>query len=126
MTDHPYSDDDLRAAAAKYTGEGWDSLAIRDDMDENEPWNSLDADQRKTAWRKIVDLATKAPDLSHWAVALGADGLQPDGHTIHLGIDPGNGDQPRVRLHFAFAPNTSDADRDHFVLTLSKRILNSL
>ena len=71
-------------------------------------------------------LSFGAADVSEWAVNLGADGLQPDAHTLQLGEDPGDGDRPRVRMHFAFHPDMPDADRDHFVMALSKVVLRNL
>ncbi|WP_042170161.1 hypothetical protein [Streptomyces sp. NBRC 110035] len=65
-------------------------------------------------------------DLSDWADSLSADGLQPDDHTVQLGIDPGDGDRPRIRLHFAFHPDMTDDDRDHFVMQLSKIVMRNL
>ncbi|KJK40252.1 hypothetical protein UK15_07850 [Streptomyces variegatus] len=126
MTDQPYTDDDLRAEAVKYTSDEWDSLAISEDLSERDPWRSLGPDQFKIACGKVVDLATEALDLSTWAVNLGADGLQATDHTVQLGVDPGDGDRPRVRLHFAFHPDMPDADRDHFVMALSKVVLRNL
>lgn len=65
-------------------------------------------------------------DLSTWAEAIDAAGLEPTDHTLQLGVDVGEGDKPRVRLHFAFAADIPDADRDHFVMTLSRRVLSNL
>jgi len=75
---------------------------------------------------KVHALIEGAPDVTRWAINLGADGLEPDHHTIQLGVDPGDGDRPRIRMHFAFHPDMPDADRDHFVMALSKVVLRSL
>ncbi|WP_385618658.1 hypothetical protein PXH67_06495 [Streptomyces sp. P8-A8] len=39
---------------------------------------------------------------------------------------PGNGDQPQIRVHFAFHPDMKQDDRDRFVMDLSKVVLGNL
>jgi hypothetical protein len=149
MTDLPYTDDDLRAEAARQHAisvEDPDFMGIGERMqgrfihyeavdqehgDLMPPpgtprWDELTEEEFEAAQHAIDDLIAKAADLSEWAVNLGADGLEPTGHTVQLGVDPGDGDRPRVRLHFAFHPDMPDADRDHFVMGLSKVVLRNL
>lgn len=149
MTERPYTDDDLRAEAARQLalstddpdfmgiGERMDGTPIPSTVRDLEPetgepleisraWSQLAPEDFDTAQRAIDDLLTKAADVSEWAVNLGADGLEPDAHTLQLGEDPGDGNRPRVRMHFAFHPDMPDADRDHFVMALSKVVLRNL
>ena len=128
MPDQPYTDEDLRAEAARQHAnltQDPDFMGIGERMDD-ELWQSLTQDAFDVAQSSICDLITSAANLSEWAVNLGADGLEPDGHTIQLGVDPDNGDKPQIRMHFAFAPDMEQADRDQFVLELSKVVLKNL
>ncbi|MER8158123.1 hypothetical protein [Streptomyces sp. NPDC094472] len=145
-TETPYTEDDLRAEAAAQHAvltEDPDFMGVGEQMDDDivtstetdgggRTWSELlpyEADGGEaynSAQRKVHDLIRGAADVSEWAVNLGADGLEPDGHTLQLGIDPGDGDQPRVRLHFAFAPDMTDADRDRFVMRLGRAITGHL
>ncbi|MZE53789.1 hypothetical protein GTY86_35705 [Streptomyces sp. SID5770] len=121
MPDRPYTDDDLRAEAARqhsvltedpdYVGVG-EQMADTEieshlppaEADGAEGWHwdeALDEDQFDEAQRKIHGLIVGAADLSEWAVNLGADGLEPyDGQ---LTLDGGS--KPIARIHFAFAPD---------------------
>lgn len=149
MADQPYTEDDLRAEAARQhaaltddpdymgVGEQMDGTPIPSTVTDLEPetgeplemsraWSHLGDHDFDEAQRKIHDLINGAADVSAWAINLGADGLEPEDHTIQLGVDPGNGDRPRVRLHFAFAPDMDDDARDRFVLRLSNAIAANL
>lgn len=108
-------------------------------QEDTDPWNfdkeikGTEVEQRAkttTTWEPVTDTSASTPassvDLSEWATNLAADGLEPTGHTVQLGVDPGDGDRPRVRLHFAFHPDMPDEDRDHFVMSLSKVVLRNL
>ncbi|GGV69005.1 hypothetical protein GCM10010294_25330 [Streptomyces griseoloalbus] len=127
MSDRPYTDDDIRAEAARLL-----AIASANADDAIRPavqrkWGGkADSEAIDEACDQIVTLLDGAADVSEWAVSLGADGLEPDGHTLQLGVDPGDGDRPRIRLHFAFHPDMADADRDHFVMALSKVVLRNL
>lgn len=104
MTDRPYTDTDLRALAARLH-----ARAARDTDDRIRPaakreWSSLDADLIDEACDELVGLLDKTADLSRWSVDLGADGLQPDPRALDAG-------DRRLRLHFAFAPDTTESDR---------------
>ena len=84
-------------------------------------WHHLDEPAFDTAQQQVHDLITGAANLSQWAVSLGADGLEPAGHTVELGTTTTSDGQeaPFVRMHFAFHPDTTDAERDQFVLNLA-------
>lgn len=143
MTDLPYTDADLRAEAASCLS-ALGALPTAADIRRSLPDTYIDshrtpASGREATWAAVVGedglgvladeihaLIDGAADVSEWAVNLGADGLQPDGHTLQLGVDPGDGDRPRVRMHFAFHPDMDDARRDQFVMRLSKAVLNNL
>ncbi|MFF5670303.1 hypothetical protein ACFY8S_09225 [Streptomyces hygroscopicus] len=151
--DQPYTDEDLRAEAArqlKNAGEDPDFVGVGEQMEdawvpsvettedgsartwkqllvvEDEDRDDEDYTAFDEAQRKIHDLINGAADVSEWAINLGADGLEPDGHTIQLGVDPGDGHRPQVRLHFAFHPDMAAADRDRFAMQLSKVVLRNL
>ncbi|MFJ4837137.1 PAS domain-containing protein [Streptomyces sp. NPDC088746] len=68
------------------------------------------------AQNRIYDLIRGAADVSAWAVQLGADGLQPEDHTLTV---EGDG-RPLVRVHVAFAPELNDDARAAFILGLGR------
>lgn len=125
MPDQPYTQDDLRTEAARYVGD-YDGVEILTAMADREPWVHLGNDAFNDAYTEVVHLAHLAADTSEWAVHLGADGLEPDSHHLQLGIDPGTGDEPRVRIQFAFAPEMTGPERDAFVVALSKVVAENL
>ncbi|MFJ8923920.1 hypothetical protein ACIREK_31135 [Streptomyces sp. NPDC102415] len=145
MTQKPYTDDDLRAEAARqhYTATtDLDFMGIGEQMQDSPiesttalvdspvgpTWaEALGVDEFEAAQRAIDCLLGSAVDVSDWAVSLGADGLEPDDHTIQLGDGETDGpDQPQVRMHFAFHPDMPPADRDRFVVKLSQLVLRNL
>ncbi|MGQ4343531.1 hypothetical protein [Streptomyces sp. SAS_275] len=149
MTDRPYTDEDLRAEAARqhalsvedpdFMGIGErmegafiDSTVVDEDPDfqpEGNTWDQLGRADFDAAQRSIDGLLTSAADVSEWAINLGADGLEPDEHTFQLGAQgPGadDPDMPFVRLHFAFNPAATDEERDRFVMQLTKVIAANL
>ncbi|MEU3665804.1 hypothetical protein [Streptomyces virginiae] len=126
MPDQPYSQDDLRAEAARWVGDDIDGLEVITAMADREPWVHLDNDTFNDAYAEVRRLINSAVDTSLWAVHLGADGLEPDDHHLQLGIDPGTGDEPRVRIQFAFAPEMTGPERDAFVVALAKVIAENL
>ncbi|MGW6225415.1 hypothetical protein ACWF8U_36780 [Streptomyces olivaceus] len=139
MTDHPYTDHDLRAEAARQhatlTGDP-DFTVVGEQMQGQEVtpdggvnWDDWSDETFEAAQREIHDLIKGAADVSEWAVNLGADGLEPDEHTLQLGAkgpDPEDPEQPFVRLHFAFSPQATDEERDRFVMELSKVVFHNL
>jgi hypothetical protein len=152
MTDRPYTDADLRAEAARQhqtATEDPDFMGIAEQMEGafiestlvdpdpqtgTEPvtgrtWDELDEDSYDAAQRSIDDLIGKAADVSEWAINLGADGLEPTGHTFQLGsqgLGEDDEEQPGVRLHFAFHPEWDDDVRDQFVMRLTRLIAQNL
>lgn len=148
MTERPYTDDDLRAEAARlhaeFAREDDEGLVGEHMEDHRVPSVEADEDGSARTWSELLEpegegtpeyvaaqravcaLIKGAANVSEWAINLGADGLEPTGHTVQLGVDPGDGDRPRVRLHFAFHPDMPDQDRDHFVMALSKVVLRNL
>jgi hypothetical protein len=112
VTDRPYTDDDLRAEAArqhKTATEDPDFMGIGEQMDD-EPWTNLGDHDFDTAQRAVDDLLGDAADVSRWAIDLGADGLQPsDEHVITLKREVD--DKATVRVHFAFEPDMPEGVR---------------
>ncbi|MER6515215.1 hypothetical protein ABT158_51110, partial [Nonomuraea sp. NPDC001636] len=129
MTERPYTDEDLRAEAARqhatltedpdFVGVGermedaWVGSVETEEDGSGRTWAELLADDGdwdgpyEEAQGKIHDLINGAANVSEWAVNLGADGLAPyDGQ---LTLDGAN--KPFARIHFAFAPDTPEAMR---------------
>ncbi|MEU5662030.1 hypothetical protein [Streptomyces longwoodensis] len=80
MSTTSYTDDDLRAEAARQRGtltQDPDFMGVGEQMEGNLRWAELNQEQFRQAQQTIYDLINNAPDLSQWAVALGADGLEP-------------------------------------------------
>lgn len=149
-TDRPYTDDDLRAEAARQHHTATtdpDFMGIGEQMEDSIVASTEDGDTGLT-WHELLvpegggsyeaygeaqnainDLLSKAADVSEWAINLGADGLEPDGHTFQLGAQGTGSDDPEmpfVRMHFAFHPEATDAERDRFVMQLTKIIAANL
>lgn len=146
-TDQPYTDDDLRAEAARqhktlttdpdFTGVGeqmedaWVPSVETAEDGSGRTWKQLlvveDGDDEDytafdEAQQKIHDLINHAADVSKWAVELGADGLEPEDHAISL---DGDG-KPLVRLHLAFHPDMDDAARRGFAMYLARVMADAL
>ncbi|MFE0329039.1 hypothetical protein ACFW08_20100 [Streptomyces sp. NPDC058960] len=124
MSDRPYTDDDLRAEAASQHAallRDPDFMGIGERMDDD-TWRNLGPDDFEAAQRAVDDLLTKAADISEWAVNLGADGLEPSLNVLNIDGD----DTPIVRVHLAFHPDMSDADRDRFSMGLARAIASAL
>lgn len=136
MTERPYTNDDLRAEAArqiKYALDNVDTDGLLEAsayrLSDGTAWEALDEHEWRTALDEVDSLVEGAADVSEWAVSLGADGLEPDAHTFQLGAqNPGDDDpdEPFVRLHFAFNPAATGEDRDRFVMRLAKVIAANL
>lgn len=89
MTDRPYTDDDLRAEAArqhKELTEDPDFMCVGERMEyraipstapagEGQNWNDLAPHDFEEARRDVARLLEGAADVSEWAVNLGAAGL---------------------------------------------------
>ncbi|MFJ2110543.1 hypothetical protein ACIOEX_01220 [Streptomyces sp. NPDC087850] len=144
----PYTDADLRAEAAwQHAGltEDPDFGGVGEQMEDrfvryevvdadhgglmpapgSPRWSEAGEGEFDKAQRKIHDLIDNAADVSEWAVDLGADGLEPDGHTIQLGAIHGT-EQPAVRMHFAFHSDMAPADRDRYIVRLTQVISDHL
>lgn len=133
MTNHPYTEEDLRAEAARQHADltrDPDFVRVGEQMEDTQvkgtqTWGSLlaglpdpdgVADAYEVAQCAIHDLITGAADVSEWAVTLGADGLEPEAHAITL---DGDG-EPLVRLHLAFHPDMDDVAREGFAMRLAR------
>lgn len=145
MTDRPYTDEDLRTEAARQhktatedpdfmgIGEQMDGMPIPSTVVDLEPetgeplemsraWNHLSPDDFEAAQRAVDDLLGKAADVSDWAINLGADGLEPEDHSITV-----NGDaRPIARIHFAFEPGMPDEMRTALVEGIGSAIARHL
>lgn len=142
MTDRPYTDDDLRTEAArqhKTATEDPDFMGIGEQMDGSEidstyydeagqrhengrTWDQLDDEDFEAAQRAVDDLLGKAADVSDWAINLGADGLEPEDHSITVNGD----DRPIARIHFAFEPGMPDEMRTALVEGIGAEIAKYL
>ncbi|MFD9192940.1 hypothetical protein ACFWCA_32600 [Streptomyces phaeochromogenes] len=116
MTDHQFTDDDLRAAAALMHYALTIEPAPADAhaaLGENPRWLLVDpgSDEDDNLREATVELVSKAADISRWAVDLGADGLEPEEHQFTLSAGP----KPIIRVHFGFAPELDDEARAAFV-----------
>ena len=127
MTERPYTDDDLRAEAARQHAaltEDTDFVGVAEAMEGTEieshlppaeadgaeglHWDmALDSNEFEEAQRAIHTLIEGAADVSEWAVNLGADGLEPYDGQLTLDGD----DKPIARIHFAFAPDMPEEMR---------------
>ncbi|MEU8623236.1 hypothetical protein [Streptomyces sp. NPDC048669] len=115
MAEKPYTDEDLRAEAArqiKYTLDNVETDGLLEastyDLGNDRRWEELPEGDWHEALRNVDELIEGAADVSEWAVNLGADGLEPVG--LNLNINDSVGEH-RVRLHFAFAPDMDKAKR---------------
>ncbi|MFF7313373.1 hypothetical protein [Streptomyces sp. NPDC008137] len=133
MTDRPYTDDDLRAEAArqyKNATEDPDFSGIGEQMEGHKipsrddfQWDQLGDHDFDTAMRAVDNLLSTAVDASRWAVELGADGLQPSNeHAITI---DGNG-APIARIHFAFEPGMPESMRSALVEGIGGAIADAL
>ncbi|MFD5508980.1 hypothetical protein ACFWIB_14555 [Streptomyces sp. NPDC127051] len=132
MTDHPYTDDDLRTEAARQHAAltaDLDFMGIGEQMKGQEvtPGGEVDWDDFRdatfeAAQRSIHELVTGAASLSEWAVELGADDLEPVEHAVSLQADG----RPIVRVHFAFEPGMPEEMRTAFVEGVAEEIARVL
>ncbi|MGW4043018.1 hypothetical protein [Streptomyces sp. NPDC004721] len=140
--ERPYTDHDLRTEAARQhyiATEDPEFMCVGEQMQDTEiesllppeeadgaeapHWDELlDEDQFNEAQRKIHGLINGAADVSKWAIDLGADGLEPEDHTLTVDGD----DKPLVRLHCAFSPGLDDQARIAFMSRLARVMANAL
>jgi hypothetical protein len=131
LTDRPYTDDDLRAEAARQLANLPDHLnadrvgqemcgaeiesmlpPAEADGAEGAHWEDvLGDDAFAEAERSIHGLIKGAADVSGWAVDIGADGLEPEEHSMTVK----SAGRPIARAYFAFAPDVSESMREAFV-----------
>ena len=139
----PYTDEDLRHEAARQLllsvedpdfmgiGERMDGTPIPSTVVDLEPetgeplemsraWSHLPREDFDAAQRSIDELLTCAADTSDWAINLGADGLEPHGRALDAG------DGPRFRVHFAFAKDMSDDDRNDLISQFAAFMIHGL
>jgi len=98
MSTTPYTDDDLRAEAARQRAliQDPDFMGVGEQMEGNLRWAALNQEEFRQAQQKIHNLINKAADISQWAVDLGADGLEPLSETLN---------SPDFRIHIAARPD---------------------
>ncbi|MBP8536108.1 hypothetical protein [Streptomyces sp. MK37H] len=122
-TETPYTDADLRAAAAlmhyamSTEPNPSDAGAA---LSDNPRWLLITpgSEQDEHLRESVVELVSGAADISRWAVDLGTDGLQPDEHELTWRA----GRQPIVRVHFAFHDGMSDEARDYLVQAVGEAL----
>ncbi|MEV7470432.1 hypothetical protein AB0O20_28605 [Streptomyces kronopolitis] len=140
MSQQPYTDDDLKAEAARQhyvltsqlngrqvlsrmLDAPVSSTCSADGTDDGLTWDeALNCDQLGDPEQAITDLIRRAADVSDWAVRLGADGLEPEDHTLTVDGD----DTPLVRLHLAFHPDLPDSARRAFSMRLARVMADAL
>ncbi|MEU6496416.1 hypothetical protein ABZ890_39570 [Streptomyces sp. NPDC046984] len=127
MTDRPYTDEDLRAAAAlmHYALTTQPNPADADAVLNGHPaWANVEvgSDEEDELRESVVELVSGAADVSGWAVNIGADGLEPSPDVLNLDGD----DTTVVRVHMAFHPDVSERDRQYFGLALAHVMANAL
>lgn len=127
MTDQPYTDEDLRAAAAlmHYALTTEPNPADADSvLSGHAAWAHVEvgSDEEDQLRESVVELVSGAVDASEWAVNLGADGLEPSSDVINLD----NPDGPFVRIHLAFHPGMAERDRERFTAGLKQTIADAI
>ncbi|MFI6491258.1 hypothetical protein [Streptomyces sp. NPDC050564] len=125
MTDQPtrpWFDDQITAHAIwlqKTHGDSLETLTVTETADDH----GMDtSDWRGEDWDAYIDAVWKilrnAPNLTEWAINLGADGLQPDEHQLTWSA----GDQPIVRVHLAFHSGMHAEARDYLVTAVGEAL----
>ncbi|MFJ3949019.1 hypothetical protein ACIPXV_02970 [Streptomyces libani] len=142
MPDQPYTDDDLRAEAARQhaaltedpeymcVGEQMADHIVESTREDGAPrnWDSVlrlnadDYEQFEAAQRRVHALVAGAADVSEWAVDLGADGLEPTGYVLSVGA----AERTIARIHFAFEPGMHDDMRTALVEGVGQAIADAL
>lgn len=140
--DLPYTDNDLRAEAALCLSALSTSPTVADIL----RWlpgayvdSHREEDRKSHTWGDLLDntglaeVARKIHGLigdagnvvgalnsARWLIDLCADGLEPSEQQLTLGRD-----EPRVRIHFAFAPDMSEADRRDFIAEIAAAVVTA-
>jgi hypothetical protein len=138
MGDRPYTDEDLRAEAARQHAtliEDPDYMGVGEQMDDEtvpslaehgSTWGDLLSDNDALyddAQRAIHDLINGAADTSRWAVDLGADGLQPHARVIDIGWNDG---PLQARIHIAFPDDAGPREREQFITDIADTIAGTV
>ncbi|NJP70395.1 hypothetical protein [Streptomyces sp. C1-2] len=129
MTDRPYTDDDLRAEAARQhraLTRTADLVVVGDQMDQETVLSTEERDEPRT-WAELLDcegditpayedaqekvhhLITRAADVSEWAVNLGAAGLTA---TTSMGWYVSSTNGWDIAVQFAHRPQIRPGIRD--------------
>ena len=127
MTDLPYTDEDLRSAAAlmHYAMTTEPNPADADSVLSGHPaWAHVEvgSDEEDRLRESVVELVSGAADVSEWAINLGADELQPTSDCLTFKGD----ERPIVRVHFAFPADMPDEARQAFVTGAGEAIATQL
>ncbi|WP_432164902.1 hypothetical protein [Streptomyces sp. bgisy031] len=112
MTDRPYTDDDLRAAAAHLHSAAICNadIPLREAIEEK--WGEqLETAAFDETCEQVTQALDRAADTSRWAVDLGADNLTPSTEHV-ITIEAG---RPIARIHFAFEPDMPEDMRTGLV-----------
>jgi hypothetical protein len=123
MSDHPFTDDDLRAAAAlMHYGLTIEPNPADADaaLAENPRWVLVEpgSEDDERLRESTVELVSKAADVSRWAVDIGAEGMEPLDSILSMQTDIG----PLVRIHFAVRPDMPEDMRANLVYGLGQEI----
>lgn len=145
MAEQPYTDEDLRAEAARQhavltddpdfmgVGERMDREFIDSTIVDPDPetgtekitgrtWDALDGPQFERAQRAIDDLIGGAADVSRWAVDIGADDLEPVDGVLAAQTSSG----PLFRIYIAVRKDMPDRMRADLVEGLGMEIAKHL
>ena len=97
-----YTEDEVRAEAARFIGSDCDGLEITTDMADRKPWRSLPTEDFNEAFGKVMTLITSAIDTDRYAVDCGAEGLAAAGQRV---VDGDEGGPVRAAFHVAVDPH---------------------
>ncbi|MET7933445.1 hypothetical protein [Streptomyces sp. NPDC005322] len=138
-TDRPYTDDDLRTEAAichlalssaptvddirRHLPDAFVESHRDEDSGPEATWSAVVGETGlASVAERVHTLIEGAADVSEWAINLGADGLEPDEHSITLGA----AEKPIARIHFAFEPGMPDEMRTALVEGIGEAIADAL
>lgn len=132
MTNRPYTDDDLRAEAARqhhsltedpdYVGVGEQMQGQEVTPDGGVAWDDFRDETFDAAQRSIHDLINGAANVSEWAVDIGGAGLEPLDSVLSMQTSTG----PLARIHFAVRPDMPERLRRALVEGLAVEIAKYL
>ncbi|NUS78509.1 MAG: hypothetical protein HOV70_20245 [Streptomyces sp.] len=123
MGSRPYTDEDLRAEAARLHARAASSADDKIRPAAERKWGEqAGPDQIDEACDALVDLLDSAANVSEWAVDIGADGLEPLDSVLSMQTSTG----PLVRIHFAVRPDMPEPMRRALVEGLAVEIAKYL